>query len=728
MTWTRNSTSGTLTHSGIYRSTWHATGVSAPSSGRVTLQSRRYTDNIRVVCPCSTDGRTGWEVGIMSDGGASQTKLSIRRIIMGEPEVPVQAITHGLGASTTFTLQVDYTDNTIAATITAGSSVVTLSHTNTVSPTYITFRSLAIGSDVDGATVDRPQVCELVRDFATIRDALVAVADDGSVYASFDGTSMTPIASRVIGQSGQASIDQYLGTIYAVGGGKARKIDLVNRTTTPWTATGGSLPGYTAAGTTDAQVVVFWGTRAVLTRSQSNPNGLYFSAIDDPDDHDTGSRIYGAAFARNMAEPVVALMPISDQQLLVCCERSAYMILGDPGLGSSETVPVLGATGASGPMAVLPFQSPGGPFVHSPEGVYLVRGNTALNITKNVLTQYAEIAREDLGTYTVSAVRDPSAARIHVFITPTATTTAGTHLVYEEAVGGFDPNAGGWFLDTFPAEFGPTATCVHKGKVYMGGHDGIIRVFDETATDDDGEGIDIKLPVRVIHQGLTEGDVFLQRTSPQLTKDSTGTITVKLYGSPTAEQVMDPDERTQLWSTTYAVLGAPIVRQGRDPALLLEFGGTEATWAIQQVDVTAVPMARTSRRVRVAVTAGEPCTYPTPDESTSPPGGGSGPGSPDAPSGAIGLGEDFIWYSGFEFSAPLLAIPSNGIVELRFRDPLNDGVSGGGVPSAPPSGDPNTFDHGKGGPTTTFLDTFSISVNDGGGFDGPETTSPPSEE
>ena len=711
MTWTRNSASGTLTHSGIYRSTWHGDGLQAPSSGRVTLQSRAYTDHIRVVAPCSTDGRTGWEIGIMGDGGASDANLSIRRIVMGVPQTPVQTIAHGLSASTTFTLQVDYTDNTITATITAGASVVTLSHTNTVEPTYVTFRSLAIGSDVDGATVNRPQVCELVRDYATIRDALVAIGDDGSVFASFDGSSMTPIASRVLGQTGQASVAQYLGTVYAIGGGKARKIDLVNRTTTPWTATNGSLPGYTSAGTTDAQVLAFWGTRAIITRSQDNPNGLYASAIDDPDDWDTGRRIFGAAFAVNLPEPVVAVMPITDQQLLVCCERSSFMILGDPGTGSSEVVPILGSTGASGPTAVLPVQSPGGPMVHSPEGVYLVQSNAALNITKNVLVQYAEIDRADLGLYTVSAVRDPSNARIHIFITPNASTTVGTHLVYEENVGGFGPNGGGWFLDTFPAEFGPTAATIHKGKVYIGGHDGIIRVMDRTATTDDGEDIDIRLPVRIIHQGLTEGDVLLHRTAPQLTDDSTTAVTVKLYAGATAQQVMDLDTRTLLWSTTFSKLQAPIVRQGRDPALLLEFSGTTATWAIQQVDVDAIPMAATSRRVRAAVTVGAPCTYPTTAATTEPPDGGTGPGAPDGASGGVALAEDEEATIGYDFAPSPLNIGTDGTTVFGFGSVFNEYAGSSGSSEAPDSGHTLGGDFTTDGFETTFGDKAGASIN-----------------
>lgn len=715
MTWTRNSTSGTLTHSGADRSTWHADGLLAPSSGRVTLQSRAYTDHIRVVAPCSTDGRTGWEIGVMADGGASDSNLSIRRIIMGVPQAPTQTIAHGLAASTTFSLQVDYTDNTITATITAGASVVTLAHTNTVEPTYVTFRSLAIGSDVNGATVDRAQVCELVRDYATIRDALVAVGDDGSVFASFDGSSMTPIASRVLGQTGQASVAQYLGTVYAIGGGKARKIDLVNRTTTPWTATNGSLPGYTAAGTTDGQVLAFWGTRAIITRSQDNPNGLYASAIDDPDDWDTGRRIFGAAFAVNLPEPIVALMPITDQQLLVCCERSSYMILGDPGLGSSEVVPILGSTGASGPTSVLPVQSPGGPLVHSPEGVYIVQSNAALNITKNVIVQYAEIDRDDLGLYTISAVRDPSNARIHIFITPNSATSVGTHLVYEENVAGFDPNGGGWFLDTFPAAFGPTAATIHKGKVYIGGHDGVVRVMDRDASDDDGEDIDIRLPVRIIHQGLTEGDVLLSRTMPQLTDDSTTAVTVKLYAGATAQQVMDTTTRTLLWNTTYAKLQAPIKRQGRDAVLLVEFSGTTATWAIEQVDVEAQPMARASRRVRAAVVAGAPCTYPTTTTTEDPPGGGTGPGSPGGAAGGVSLVDDEEASPAFDFAPSPIYYQTDGSVMRGLAGTFNEDYTGGGSSSTPDIGHNLDGDAPPGGFEIGFADV-SISMNLMGGL------------
>lgn len=713
MTWTRDTSNGRFTHSGVARSVWMPTGVQAPTSGRVSLQCRTYTHNIRCVCPCSTDGRTGWEVGIMSDGFASQANLTIRRISMGVPSFPTQQIAHGLSASVPFTLQVDYTDNTITASILGPSSAVTLSHTNTTEPTYTTFRSVAFGSDVDGAIVDSAQVCELVRDFATIRDALVAVADDGSVYASYDGTSMTPVSTRVLGQSGVVSLDQYLGTVYGVGGGKARKIDLVNRMSLPWNPTSGSLPGANGAGTTDAQGVVFWGTRAVLFRSQSNPNGLYFSAIDDPDDFNTGSAIFGAAYARNMPEPVVSVVPLTDRQLLVCCERSTFVILGDPGLGSSETLPILGSTGASGPTAAVPGLTPGGAMIHSPEGVYTVSGQLAVPLTKQVLSLYAEINRDDIGTYTVTAVRDPANARIHIFITPTSSASQGTHLCYEEVVGGYQAGGAGWFLDTMPADFGPTAACVHRGRIYFGGHDGIIRAFSVDAEDDDGEDIDVRLPVRVILTGATEGDVRLDRVAPQMTADSEA-VTVTLYGAPTAEMVMDPDQRSELWETTYTHLQAPITRRGSDSALMLVFSGTSATWAIEQVDIVASPLARSRRRVRTAVTAGAPCTYP--DAPTTPPagpGGGTGPGPSGGSSGPVDIDPDEDVDGGRSFERSPLAKPIDEM-EFDFVAPIDDsdggGDNGGGQhPMGDPLGSGDETTNGFGG-VGIDRDGFGVQV------------------
>jgi len=676
VTWTRDTATGRFTHSGTARSVWMPTGLRAPTGGRLSLQCRTYTDNIRWVCPCSTDARTGWEVGIMSDGFAAQGNLTIRRINMGVPSGPTQQIAHGLAANVPFTLQVDYTDNTITASIVGPATTVTLAHTNTVEPTYATFRSVAFGSDVNGAIVDRPKVDELVRDFATIRDSLVSVGNDGTVYASFDGTSMTPISSRVMGQSGIVSMDQYLGTVYAVGGGKARKIDLVNRNSIPWTATAGSLPGANGAGTTDAQGVVFWGTRAVLYRSQANPNGLYFSAIDDADDFNTGSAIFGAAYVRNMPEPVVCVVPLTDRQLLVCCERSTYLILGDPGLGASELVPILGSTGASGPTAAVPGLTPGGAMIHSPEGVYTVSGQLAVPLTKQILSLHAEIDRDVIGTYTVTALRDPANARVHIFITPTSNTSQGTHLCYEEVVGGYQSGGAGWFLDTFPADFGPTAACVHKGRLYFGGHDGIIRTFSTDAEDDDGEDMDVALPVRVIATGTTEGDVAIDRTAPQMTADSES-VTVKLFGAPTPEMVMDPDQRSQLWSTTYTPLDAPIVRQGSDSAMLLEFSGTTATWAIEQVDVAIWPVSSHRRRARTLVAASAPCTYPdAPTAPPSDPGGGTGPGAPPAPSGPVDIIDDGSVDDGRFFNISPLAEPIDA-EEFDFTNFTNDDQPGG---------------------------------------------------
>ena len=112
-------------------------------------------------------------------------------------------------------------------------------------------------------------------------------------------------------------------------------------------------PGANRAGTTDAGVV-FWGTRAVLFRSQSNPNGLYFSAIDDPDDFNTGSAIFGAAYARNMPGARRLGGPAHGPAALGVLRAIDVCDSGRPGLGSSETLPILGSTGASGPTAAVP--------------------------------------------------------------------------------------------------------------------------------------------------------------------------------------------------------------------------------------------------------------------------------------------------------------------------------------------------------------------------------------
>ena len=122
-------------------------------------------------------------------------------------------------------------------------------------------------------------------------------------------------------------------------------------------------------------------------------------------------------------------------------------------------------------------------------------------------------------------------------------------------------------------------------------------------------------------------------------------------------------------------------------------------------------MARASRRVRAAVVAGAPCTYPTTTTTEDPPGGGSGPGAPDGASGGVIFTEDQIWYEGFEFPMSPLQWPTNGAVEIRFRSPLDDGTSGGRDHTSPPSGDPFTFDKKNNGFDATNPWAFGIYEN-----------------
>lgn len=710
MTWTATTSSKTLTHTTTSRTVWTANSVLAPTNGRLSVQCNSYTDHIRFVCPASADGRTGWEIGIMNDAGCVNTNLSIRRIDMGLAELPVVQLAHGLAVGSPFTLEVEYQASVITARIVSAMNPISISYVNDVEPTFESFRKVHIASDVDGATAIDPVVQELYTGFAQVQDVLIAVGHDGAIYASYDTDNIVPLSSRKLGQSGQVSMDQYLNIVYAVGGGKAVKINTAARTVDSWTATFGSLPGYTTVGTTDAQLCVSWGTRVLLARSRSSPNVLFASAIDDPDDWDTGSSIFGAAFAISMPEPIVALVPVTDRQLLVCCERTTYSILGDPGLGASERIQVLGGTGASGMQSCVRELVPGGAYVHAPEGIYVVQGNAAMLLSKNTLTEYAEVDRSNLDDYTISSVRDHFNTRIHTFITPNDSTQQGVHLCYEESVGAFNGQNGGFYLDTFPALFGPTASCTHRGRIYLGGHDGVIRVFDVDQSTDAGQDIDVRLPVRVIVNGMTEGDVSLSRVMPQLTLDSEP-VTVTLYGGETAEAVMEPSVRTQLWTTTYSHLNPPITRQGSDSALLLEFSGTEANWSLEQVDVVLGQGKRHTRRSRTAVVAGNACVFPEITTGTSPDPGGTGPGLPGQPPGQIGAGTPPAGGDGGAYFLDVFGGASNPFIYRNsFFLPFSGGfVGGGGGPGWGESG----YSEGSNG-----INDFNSGFQYGGGMYG----------
>lgn len=609
-------------------------GASArlPALFRADYQFADTAHEVRVLILASADGGSGWEIGIASDGDAVNTDLMIRRRIFGVPENTTDNQAHSVTSGTPFTLRVEILENdTINAyIIVAGEVKATVTWNNIVSPTYIGNTSWGFLSDKDGALVLSATVTALTKSPAAVNDALWWVAG-GDLAVSFDQRNATLVQSRVFPSEVDVmgvAFEQY---VYAVGGGRARRMNSITRVVDNWAPSSGTLPGQTTAGQTTANGVFSWGKSVGLFLIRDAPNQVYLSAIGEPLNFDTGSTLFGAAMVLTFPEPVVAVSSLSDSVLLIVCSRSVYLLLGDPRLGSSELRPISATLGGTGPWSLATRLTQGRNLLHTAQGVVTVSVDGLAQLSYPVLRAPLRVEVADAADYIVQITHEPQNSLVFVFLTHRTDPTLDKMVPYHEQVGGYNPGSGGWMLDEYQDDAAPTASCTWQGKAILGGRDGKLRWFTADEDLDDGtEAIENACPFSLLDAPGLENDVILHRLRVLLSQDS-GNVRVTVYGGANPENAYSPTARTQRFRQTFSITTPPIMARIRDSALVavVESAGDEQ-WSLQTLEAELSSGARTSRHPRPTIAAAAAPTTPglPPTAGTNNPSG-DGPDLPD---------------------------------------------------------------------------------------------------
>lgn len=713
MAWTRDSTSGVLTHSGTTRDFWNP-GTTFPATARFEAVASNRTGQVRIVVYATPDGRTGFECGI---DPSNEANVIIRPVALGVAGANLDSDAHGVPAGTPFTIRVEIIGTLITCSIiAAGYAVVSVSYVNTTEPTYTAFTAWGLVSSVNGATVQAGSVAELRAVLGEVSEVLVGVAN-GDVYAAYDEDDISLIA---IGGAGafSASSDVGLtvldGVVYGVDGSNARKIDVVARRVyaygpddvgTNWNiTTTGAPPGaeeVTGAanerrpGTTKARTICAHRGRLFFGGMDDEPHALYATAIGEPQMLLTSEPVEGRAFAQGVgrsagtAHTILSLNSVNDNVLLIGCTRSIHALIGDPAEGVTEMVEVSSDTGISGLNAVT--TSIGGVNIaHSPDaGLLLIPiGQAPVPVSASVLTEYMQFERGRRGEFYVSMVRDTQRHGLHIFLT-LRDDDGSVHLWYDERIGSYTPGAGGFFPETYPDAAGPTCAVNWRGRVILGGKTGYLYEYDDAAGDDDGTAITTRMPLSLMNDDGIAGDTILQWCKVELTNESDA-VTFKIYGGPTVEAAYGLTTRELLLSRSLSPYSAPLPFRLRSRALVAELSSNTADifWRLEYVEAntTVGPMLRRGVKTTRA-TPGAPCTPfvpaspPPPPPPPPPPGPGEeegstpppGPGMPQPFGGGGGGGFGWFWLG--------------DIVR---------GGSGGGVLSGPVDGSSATISVGGG--------------------------------
>lgn len=420
---------------------------------------------------------------------------------------------------------------------------------------------------------------------------LVAVAN-GNVYQSSDGIESLDIAT-----SGTAALEATpfmaaiatADTVYFADGTQYKKLDLDTSTVSDWTATAGSLP--VDANGKRARIGCLWRGRIVLSGLTDDSQNWFMSAVNDPGDWDyspanttpTQAVAGNASDAGLVGDRVTALVPFSDDFLLIGGDHSIWIMNGDPADGGSIDN-VSRSIGIVGPEAWC-HHPDGSIFFVSYDGLHRMSpGSQPVNMSLDRLPR--SFGWLNPLTRMVRLLWDIQRHGLHIFLSPIVE-RASIHLFWDERTDSF-------WVDQFPTAYGPSAVWTYddddpdKALPILGGYDGYLR-FMSSANDDDGE----EITSRVNFQPLVAnpGDRLILRRMVLVTDSASDSDTeIRCYTGDTAEAAVEASKTnaTPLFRTTVPP-GRPknILQRAGAPAIALQVWhrASDAGWAFEELAI-----------------------------------------------------------------------------------------------------------------------------------------------
>lgn len=600
---------------------------SFPADSALKLQLARPNANHHVfaVVLSSKDGRSCYEVGLV---GAN---IVIRSVRFGDPLSVTEWATaaHGLNVALPFFLEVRYQNGTIEARLNGSTTAaVSFAPGTSGSPTYAGYKHFGFVSNVNNALVATAQLCDLIPQRVNRADLLCAACGGDAFLV--EGQSVRLLRAGVFNASGDVGMVEFEQKVYAVDGAHAWIIDPITLAVDKWTPTAGSLPGATLdddgnpiPGTTTATIICVYRGRIWLAGMPEDPQNIFACAVNQPLDWDTGAADipgnFGKAFGFTPAQigkigqPVTCLVRSTRNSLVIGCNNSTWELIGDPSTQLPELTEILNKAGISGKDAATSIAE-GRLVVHTTAGAYLLPAlGGPIPISSPVLTEGINIDREDLADYIVQVRRDPQRDQVYFFLTRREADGTATHVTYDERVGGYNPQQGGWEPDDYAERFGPTASTPepYQGQVVLGTRNGYLMVHDDDLNQDDGETVTWRVPLSLMEEAKLSRETILHKFNILPVADAV--VKYRVWGALTPQKVYGYDSgRYLMASGTVGSRRQEIIRKVRAPAVMIElYGDTDAIGGVEDADaVTTAGRIVTRRDLSAAAAPGAPCTPP----------------------------------------------------------------------------------------------------------------------
>lgn len=321
---------------------------------------------------------------------------------------------------------------------------------------------------------------------ANLRQTNIVAVCNGSI---FEGTTasiaVTSSGTGVLSTTAIPSLTYTAGIAYAVDGTNLTQTNLSTHVTSNVVATAGSLP-------TLCTLATVWRGRLVLAAPVATPQNFFMSRLGTATDFDYSQTDAAAAFAGNasvagrIGEPIVSLIPFSDDVLFIGGDHNMWVVRGDPMDGGSidivsDAVGMVGANAwTKSPDGTLYIVGTGGLFKVAPGGTSLE------NISSGTYNEFFRNINRASNYVLMAWDRDQQG--MYIFVTNVNMGGTSTHLWYEQRTGGL------WPLQ-YPDSHGPISVLVYDGDgatdrvLLLGGRTGFIQQSRLTDKDDDGTAI-----------------------------------------------------------------------------------------------------------------------------------------------------------------------------------------------------------------------------------------------
>ncbi len=381
------------------------------------------------------------------------------------------------------------------------------------------------------------------------RDVRLVAVHAGTVYYVAAGTSAWTAATNTTGETPplnatglvHSAVNNQL--LFFADGTNWCYFDPLDNTVRTWTATEGTLPVDSEDNT--PRLICTWRGRTVLSGLLLDPSLIVMTKVSDPFNFNYAPALpvppdaawSGAVGPQGQMQDVVtALIPYSDDQLIVGMDSSIAIFRGDPNYGGSidlvtTSVGILwGKAWAMDPAGVVYFFS-------NRMGIYrFVPGNQPQRMSQPIDNLLQDI---DTGLYNVALQWNDRYQQLHVWVTLLSYPAPATHYVWES-------RAQSWWQDTFTDQNQNPLCCVtfdgneaDDRQALIGSWNGYVRSVSSDAETDDGNPI---LSEVVIGPFLTNySDSVLLNEVQGILASASGEVSYSVYVGETAEEALASD-------------------------------------------------------------------------------------------------------------------------------------------------------------------------------------------